>query len=415
MRKHLAILFACLFVVMIGYGLTLPVLTFYIERLALAEGATAQQTSMHVGILTGVFALMQFLFAPLWGRWSDRVGRRPLFVVGLSGYAVTNVLFGLGTDLVMLYTARILGGILSAAVLPAATAYVADVTSEKQRGKGMAWLGSAISLGLVVGPAMGAGLSRLDWHVTYRFGHFYADDFSTPFFAAALFGLLALFLAMVWLHESIHTPGVELLQRQALHERTLKPKISRLLMQESFGKLLGMSFLGQFALTLFEGTFALHGQRVLSFGAAQMGLVFVICGLVMAAAQASVVGWLIGRLGEKILLSTGFGLTGIGLIFLMTTQSLTLILVYVAIFALGMAALNPSLAALVSNRAGEHAGSALGLQSAVNSLGQAGGPLVGGLLLAWYIHVPYLLTALPLIATAILIGRKGWLKKRMVY
>lgn len=176
-----------------------------------------------------------------------------------------------------------------------------------------------------------------------------------------------------------------------------------------------MSFLGQFALTLFEGTFALHGQRVLSFGPTQMGLVFVICGLVMAAAQASVVGWLIGRLGEKVLLSTGFGLTGIGLILLMTTRSLTLILVYVAVFALGMAALNPSLAALVSKRAGEHAGSALGLQSAVNSLGQAGGPLVGGLLLAWYIHVPYLVTALPLMATAILIGKNGWLKKRMAY
>ena len=181
MNKRLAILLFSLFVVMTGYGITLPVLTFYIERLALAEGATSQKVSMHVGILTGVFALMQFFFAPLWGRWSDKVGRRPLVIIGLSGYAVTTLLFGLGTNLFMLYGARILGGMLSAAVLPAATACVADVTSEKERGKAMAWLGSAIGLGIVVGPAMGAWLSRLDWHVVYQYGHFYANDFSTPF------------------------------------------------------------------------------------------------------------------------------------------------------------------------------------------------------------------------------------------
>ena len=130
MNKRLAVLLFSFFVVMTGYGITLPVLTFYIERLALAEGTSPEQASMHVGLLTGIFALMQFFFAPLWGRWSDRVGRRPLVLIGLGGYAVTNVFFGLGTNLLMLYSARILGGILSAAVLPAATAYVADVTAE---------------------------------------------------------------------------------------------------------------------------------------------------------------------------------------------------------------------------------------------------------------------------------------------
>jgi DHA1 family multidrug resistance protein-like MFS transporter len=414
MKKQLGILFACLFVVMIGYGLTLPVLTFYIERLALAEGSTSQKASVHVGTLTGVFALMQFFFAPLWGKWSDRVGRRPLFLIGLSGYAVTNVLFGLGTNLFVLYTARILGGVLSAAVLPAASAYVSDVTFEKERGKGMAWLASAVSLGLVVGPAMGAWLSRLNWSFTWRSGGFYADDFSIPFFAAALLGVVALFSAVVWLDESFSLPGSAPNRKWEETGDTLKsvPRWSRI--SESFARLLSMSFLGQFALTLFEGTFALHGQRVLGFGPAQMGLVFMICGLAMAAAQVSVVGWLIGRIGEKPLLSVGFGLMGVGLVLLMTAQTLGLILVYVAIFAFGMAALSPSLAALVSKQAGRHSGRALGMQSAVNSLGQAGGPLVGGLLLAWYVHVPYLLTALPLIGTAVFIGRKTWSRKGLL-
>ncbi len=126
MKKCLIILFSCLFVVMIGYGITLPVLPFYVERLALAEGATVSEASFQVGVLTGIFALMQFFFAPLWGKWSDRLGRRPLFVMGLAGYAISMVLFGMGTNLATLYAARILGGILSAAVLPMANAYVAD-------------------------------------------------------------------------------------------------------------------------------------------------------------------------------------------------------------------------------------------------------------------------------------------------
>jgi len=415
MNKRLAILLFSLIVVMTGYGVTLPVLTFYIERLALVEGASAQKAAMHVGVLTGVFALMQFFFAPLWGKWSDRVGRRPLVIIGLSGYAVTNLLFGLGTNLFMLYSARILGGILSAAVLPAATAYVADVTSEKERGKAMAWLGSAIGLGVVVGPALGAWLSRLDWHVTFRYGQFYANDFSTPFFAAAFLGFFALFLTLIWLKESLALRGVVSNHKQIARQKALKSMKRWQFHKGTFGKLLCISFLGQFALTLFEGTFALHASRVMNFGPAEMGLVFMDCGLVMAGAQASVIGGLIDRVGEKSLMAAGFGLMGIGLILLMTTQKLTFILVYVAIFALGMAALNPSVTTLVSKCAGKNPGTALGVQSSVNSLGQAGGPLVGGLLLAWYIHVPYLLTALPLIVIAFLIGRKVWLKNRLIF
>ncbi len=402
MRNRLGILLFCLFVVMIGYGLTLPVLTFYIERLALAEGATAQKAYIHVGLLTGIFALMQFFFAPLWGRWSDRIGRRPLFMIGLSGYAVFMALFGMGTNLFMLYTARILGGILSAAVLPTASAYVADLTSEAERGKGMAWLGSAIGLGVVTGPALGAYLSRLDWHMEYRFGHFYVNDFSTPFFAAAIFAVIALLATMRFLPESNRVSDREQHQKQSPGDSAIGWKVIR----ESFLDMLVLSFLGYFALSLFEGTFALHAQRVMKFGPSEMGLVFMVCGFVMAAAQAGVVGRFIGRVGEMPMLSLGFGLMGIALILLMTTQTMSLILSYVVLFALGMAALNPGLASLVSKRSGKHAGAALGLQSAANSLGQAAGPLVGSILFTWDIHVPYLLTAVPLIIAAIIMGRK---------
>jgi DHA1 family multidrug resistance protein-like MFS transporter len=272
-KRQLAIIYACVFVVMIGFGLTLPVLAFYIERLALAEGATSQQASAHVGALTGIFALMQFFFAPLWGRLSDRAGRRPLFLIGLNGYAISMALFGMGTNLAMLYAARILGGMLSSAVLPAASAYVADLTAEKERGRGMAWLGSAIGLGVVVGPGIGALLSRLEWHLTFRFGHFSVDDFSTPFFAAALLALFTLLAGMRWLPESLAATRAKASVAPKLMPITLPPPSRWWFMQGPLGELLGLALLSQFALALFEGTFALHAKQTMNFSPSQMAAI----------------------------------------------------------------------------------------------------------------------------------------------
>ena len=170
MRKHLFVLLACLFVVMIGFGITLPVLAFYVERLALKGGASRQSIVLHVTLLTSVYALMQLLFAPVWGRWSDRIGRRPLLLLGIAGFVMAQVLFGLATSLWLLYAARILGGILSSATLPVSAAYVADLTTEQERSRGMAWLGTAVSLGQSVGPVLGGVLFIWQINAPYVFG-----------------------------------------------------------------------------------------------------------------------------------------------------------------------------------------------------------------------------------------------------
>ena len=143
MNRHLFALLACLFVVMIGFGITLPVLPFYVERLALRAGASRQSVVLHVTMLTGVYALMQLIFAPVWGHWSDRIGRRPLILLGIGGYVVAQVIFGLSTSLGLLYVARVIGGVLSSATLPVSAAYVADMTTTEERSRGMAWLGTA--------------------------------------------------------------------------------------------------------------------------------------------------------------------------------------------------------------------------------------------------------------------------------
>ena len=397
MKRHLFVLLACLFVVMIGFGVTLPVLPFYVERLALAAGASPRSVVLHVTLLTAVYALMQLVFAPLWGRWSDRIGRRPLILMGIAGYVVAQVMFGLSTSLWLLYVARIVGGILSSATLPVSAAYVVDMTTKEERSRGMAWLGTAASLGVVVGPALGGLLSRRNWHLTWRSGHFKVDSFSTPFFAAALLGLLTLLAAVRWLPESRALNSAQHASREMRTDwRTLITGLSPLLL---------LALAGQFALTMFEGTFALFAQAKFDFGPADVGYVFVVCGLVMTVFQAGAVGFLAGKVSEMIQIGAGFALMGAGIALLAAAQTKVFVLAFVALLSLGMAFIAPNLSALVSERGGaQRAGASLGIQNAANSLGQAGGPLLGGVLFIWQVNAPYLFGGGVLLALAVVIA-----------
>lgn len=395
--KHLLVLLACLFVVMIGLGITMPVLPFYVERLALAEGVSRQSVVIHVGLLTGVYALGQLLFAPVWGRLSDRTGRRPLILIGIAGYVVAQVLFGLATSLWLLYAARIFGGILSSATLPVSAAYVADLTTDEERGRGMAWLGTAVSLGFVVGPALGGILSRRDLHFIARYGHLMVDSFSVPFFVAAFLGLLTLFAAMRWLPESLptHVPSAA-----GEEEKTEWRELARTL-----GPLLVLALAGQFGLSIFEATFALYAQAKFSYGPVEVGAVFVVCGLVMTIFQVGAVGFLAGRIREIYQIGAGFGLMGTSLALLVMVRPKFFVFALVGLLALGTAFISPNLAALISKRGGSRrVGAALGIQNTANSLGQASGPLLGSALFIWQMNAPYLLTGALLVTVALVIG-----------
>ena len=411
MKKHLPVLLACLFVVMIGFGITLSVLPFYVERLALADGASRRQVVMHVGLLTGVYALMQLIFAPIWGRLSDRTGRRPLVLIGIGGYVLAQILFGLATSLSLLYAARILGGIMSSATLPVAAAYVSDSTTDEERGHGMAWFGTAVSLGFVVGPALGGMLTHRDLHFVVRYGHLKIDSFSVPFFAAAALGLLTLLAAMRWLPESLPAHPVRAAVRQT---KTDWRQLAR-----SFGMLLGLSFVAQFGLAVFEGTFPLYAQTRLLYGPNEVGAVFVVCGLVMTVFQVGAIKLFAGRIREHWQIAVGFGVTGAGLTLLSTAASKTMVFVFVGMLALGLAIISPNLAAMISKLGGRSgAGQALGTQNAANSFGQAIGPLLGSALLLWNRRAPFVLSGALFVAAAAMIGwrarsEKGFLGREV--
>ena len=371
----------------------MPVLPFYVERLGLVEGTSRQSVVLQVTLLTGVYSLMQLIFAPIWGRLSDRIGRRPLILIGIAGYVIAQVMFGLSTSLWLLYAARILGGVLSSATLPVSAAYVADLTTNEERGRGMAWLGTAVSLGFVVGPALGGLLSRTDLHLNLRFGHLLIDSFSIPFFAAALLGVLTLVAAVRWLPESL---PAGLPSAQGAETKTD---------WSSLGTLLGLALAAQFGLALFEATFALYAQAKFNYGPVAVGAVFVTCGLVMTIFQVGAVGFLSGRILEMYQVGAGFALMGVSLVGLVLARDPFAVFALVGLLALGTALISPNLAAMISKRGGNHrVGAALGVQNAANSLGQTAGPLLGGVLFIWQINAPYLLTGALLVTVALLIG-----------
>ncbi|MBZ5561126.1 MAG: MFS transporter [Acidobacteriia bacterium] len=402
MNRPLFILLACVFLIFVGFGITLPVLPFYTERLALAEGTSEAVAAIHIAFLTSIYPLMQFLFAPLWGRWSDRFGRKPLLLVGITGFALTQALFGISTGLWMLYGARAIGGLLAAATLPAVAAYVVDMTKETERARGMALQGTAVSLGVVVGPALGGLLARNGLSFVMSYGGFSIDRFSIPFLAAAGLGVLTLFAAAVLVPESLlSSPEPSSLGREAA-------RIFWLGTPRSPSRLLVLAFAAQFGLAVFETTFALHAQNMLGYGAFQVGLAFMICGLVMSVFQIAAVSYLSKRVNEMHQIAVGLGLMGASLGLLVLVRRTPVVMATVGTLALGMSLISPNLAALVSKNASAHSGAALGEQSASNSLGQVTGTLLGGFLFAWAMRLDYALTGAMLVGFGVFAGLNKW-------
>jgi DHA1 family multidrug resistance protein-like MFS transporter len=163
-RKNLVILSLTMGVVMLGFGMVMPIMPFYVESM----GASATE----LGLLVAISPFIQLVASPLWGGVSDRRGRKPVLVVGMLGYGLSMLLFGLSTELWMLFVARGVGALLSAATMPTTMAYISDSTSEQERGGGMGALGAAMGLGMVLGPALGGLLG--------------SESLSTPFFLTAV-------------------------------------------------------------------------------------------------------------------------------------------------------------------------------------------------------------------------------------
>ena len=372
-----------LFVVMLGYGILLPTLPYYTERLALKDNLDTDLINFHIGMLTSIYPLFQLLFVIVWGKLSDKYGRKPLIVIGLIGFVVMNVLTGLATSLTMLYIARIIGGIFTSSVIPVSNAYLSDITSEKRRTKIMAWSGVAISSGVIFGPVLGGFLSRTNLHLKFSFGVFHLDRFSVPFIFAALLGFCVVLIIVKWLKNT------KIKSRIASEIIKLNFSLSKY-----FIILLMVSFVMQFVVTLFETVFSIYGKDELAFTSNQVGIGFMLCGSVMAILQP-----VFATYGEKILTSKqqiilGLLISGVSLIVFPFVNNELNVYLMIILFAAGGAMVTPNLLSAVSLISKENTGRNISIQSSTNSIGQILGPVLGTWLIAGGFFYPFIVAGI---------------------
>ena len=283
--REKAILLCGVFLVMTGFGMTLPVLPFYIEKLLSSGGISSKIVSLHVGLITAAFPFTQFFFSSYLGSLSDKIGRRPLILAGIAGFSISTFIFSLGGSILLLYISRLMAGIFTAGFVTASGACIADKTPNKKRGKNLALLSGVAGLGAVTGPLLGNLFSKVNMQFNLPFGKFILDKFSAPFVISAALTLLVFVLYIFFLLESLNTKEKNTLQVVTKAKLRLLPNWKSL--NKTFILLLSLSFISQLALSMFEGTFALHSQRLFSFGSQQMSLVFIVCGSLMGLLSSS--------------------------------------------------------------------------------------------------------------------------------
>jgi DHA1 family multidrug resistance protein-like MFS transporter len=365
-RKNLAILSLTLGVVMLGFGMVMPIMPFYIESM----GATASE----LGLLVAISPFIQLVASPLWGSVSDWRGRKPVLSVGLLGYSISMLFFGLSTELWMLFVARGAGALLSAATMPTTMAYVSDSTSQQERGGGIGVLGAAMGLGMVLGPALGGLLG--------------SESLSMPFFLTAGVCLVTLLLVLVFLPESL--PVEARRQKAATFKPTAQVWSLWYALFGPLGPLLSMAFLVSFGLTNFQSIFGYYALRKFGYGTEEVGWILTVVGIVAALTQGALTGPLTKRWGEATVIKVSLLASALTFGLLLTANNLATVMLTTGLFTLPNALLRPAVISLTSKQAEAQQGVAMGLNNSSNSLGRVIGPIWAGFAFDLNYNLPYL-------------------------
>ncbi len=370
-RRNILILSFALVVVMLGFGMVIPIFPFYIESL----GASGTE----LGLLVATAALLEFLFAPLWGSISDRTGRKPILLLGMLGYALSSLLMGLSNTLAMLFASRALSGMLSSATMATTMAYIGDSTSQDERGGGMGWIGAAMGLGVILGPGLGGLLGQY--------------SLSTPFFIAAAMSMLALLLIAFLVPESLPPQA----RRKPEGVRTVQ---LRSLWQALFGPIgvpLFILFLVSFGLANFEAVFGLYAALKFGYGPERVGAILSVIGIVTTLGKGALTGPLTRRWGDPLVIKASLLAGSAGFVVLLLANTYITILLATAFFILSKTLLRPALLSLTSKRAVAGQGVAMGLGNSFMSLGRILGPIWAGWIFDVNFNYPYLTGSLILL------------------
>ena len=366
-RATMVVLMLAAFTVSTGYGVVLPLLPYLIERLQ-GAGVTVSDVSRHTGLLTAVYTLSPFLFAPLWGRLADRHGPRGVLLIGLVGFAVTMMMFAFVESLAAIYAGRFLCGIFAAAVTPVAASVIGNLSqTEQRRIRRFTFVSMAGITGFLLGPMLGVIVTGAGANVSTV--TLPAGSVAFPLAATALLALLgAVFAAFAMQGSNGHDrlPNARFLAANRL--TWLMPK------------LLVLTFIVSASVGVFEVGLALRGTQELGLTPTQVALMFTECSLVMFVVQAIVFAPWFNPSITRWLIAPALALLAIGLFLVPRASDFTLMLAVVGVVAASAGILLPILTYWISANAGNAQGWELGKQTAAASLGVTIGSAAGGLL-----------------------------------
>jgi DHA1 family tetracycline resistance protein-like MFS transporter len=359
-RSPLLVIFVTVFIDLIGFGIVIPVLPYYVE------GTKFHASPSMVGLLFTSYSIMQLIFTPILGRLSDRYGRRPVLFLSLLGTSLGFMILGFATTLWMLFAGRIIDGITGGNI-STAQAYIADVTTKEERAKGMGLIGAAFGLGFTFGPAIGGILSK--WGI------------SVPFFFAAALALANAVLLYFTLPETV-TPAHPARASAATGRWS---QLFVALKQPRLAFVLAIYFLSVVAFSIMTTSFALFTMYRFGYDALHNGYIFMFVGIVGVVIQGGLIGRLVKRFGELPLVIFGallFAASLFAIPYLGPQSGLLWLLLVAGTFAAGNSLATPSLQTLASKSAGAgEQGGVLGVTQSVASLARTVGPTIS----AWLI------------------------------
>jgi MFS transporter, DHA1 family, tetracycline resistance protein len=355
-RSPLLTIFLVVFLDLLGFGLVIPILPYYAQQF----GASAWD----LGLLMMCYSLMQFIFAPLWGRISDQYGRRPVLLVSIAGSALSMLALGFANSLSILFIARLFNGICGANI-STAYAYVTDVTTDANRAKGMGMIGASFGLGFVFGPAFGGLLS--------------VYGYAAPMFVAAALSSINFVMAYRTVVEPYQAPEVRMRSRS--HRKVSLETWKQTFAQKNLALPIGLFFILTFAVTQMEIVFALYMQKHFAYDAKSAGILLAVMGITMALVQGLSMGKLSKMFAESKLVMFGFITCAVSLALFAIAWDAEKAGIALTIMAIGHGVLHPTLSSLTSKASKAHErGAVMGVFHSVSSLARVIGPIVAGFL-----------------------------------
>lgn len=371
-KTALYLLMFNMFITMLGIGIIIPVMPSYLAMFDVGGQV--------LGFLVAGFALAQFLFSPIAGDLSDRYGRKPFIVAGLIIYAFSQVLFGFADAVWVLFLSRFLGGFGAALIAPPIMAYVADITTHEERGKGMGMLGASMSLGFMVGPGFGGFLANI--------------NLTFPFYLAGAIAFAAAILTIFML------PSVKPAPVTKIRENIAK-QLVRSVKTEYFVFLI-IIFIFSFGIANFQSTFSIYLDNKFNYTPTDIAIILTIGGFIGVILQMFVIEKLFKHFGEMKVILVNLLLAALMMLLMIYISGFYVILLVATLFSVATTFIRPAVNTLVSKLAGAEQGFAAGMNNAYMSLGNMVGPALAGTLFDYNMDAPYILGATILVGCFIL-------------